>query len=280
MSSRILQAGLIGENISRSRFADALELLCQRDGIELKFDPFDTTQIDGFDFNTHINALKNAAFDGVTVTHPYKTAADALSDVRRDYPEWLGASNLLRFEADGTHSFNTDYSGLIAAWRARFGDESPGHVAMAGAGGVARAIVAALIELGATGIEIWDMNRDAVDELVEQVDPDQNTVIPIAIEESIPAVLRADGVVNATPMGMNEYPGSAFHPLTLLGRTWAFDAVYTPIKTEFLKAAKESGVQCLSGFELFKNMAVASYAIYTGTKPRDADVLDSLSVGL
>ncbi len=264
-----LKCGLIGENVSRSRFGRALEILGAAHGVRLDYTVFDTALLPGFDFDRHIDRLIAEGYDGVTVTHPFKPRADARITGERHYPGGLGASNLLRFKG-GIAGFNTDYSGLLAAWRAVFGDQKPGRVAMAGAGGVARAIAAALLELGAEAIVVWDTNEGAAHRLTDQIgSPDR--LIPLLVGAGPEACRSADGLVNATPLGMREYPGTAF-PKKLIGtQKWAFDAVYTPLETEFLRDAAAAGLVRLTGFDLFRFMAVRSFAAYTGIAEDEID---------
>jgi len=282
MVGQVLRCGLTGDNIGRSRFSKALDLMATQVGLTLEFTPFDTAGQASFDLAAHVERLRAGGYDGITVTHPHKVRADALADCARSYPGQLGASNLLRFDAGGIHAFNTDYDGFIAAWRHRFGTLPPGNVAVAGAGGVARAVIAALIELGAATVVVWDTDPARADLLARQLDPGGAVVRGIAIASAAAAIGRADGVVNATPMGMREHPGCAFDPETLPGRRWAFDAVYTPLATDFLVAAKRCGLDCLSGFELFRHMAVASFAAYTRNRfgMPDPDQLNDLAEGL
>lgn len=278
----MLRGGLIGENISRSRLSRALEIFCNRDGRKLDFSHIDTALIPDFDFRAQVASLRAAGFDGVTVTHPFKTDADALADTRDGYPADLGAANLLRFEPGGLRAVNTDFTGMLGAWDAEFGDRSPGRVAVAGAGGVARAIVAALIVRGATRIDIWDQISSRARALAAGADPGGGIVHPVGYSEISGPIACADGLVNATPLGMREYPGMAFHPDDFAGRTWAFDAVYTPVNTKFIQSAKWAGLQTLSGFELFRHMAIGSYGAYTDTKPVAGGIglLASLGEGL
>ena len=271
-----VKAGLIGENISRSRFSAAVGGLCQDAGIDWDFTLFDTARISSFDFDQHINKLITDGFSGVTVTHPFKTRADARTDRRDGYPQVLGASNLLKF-GEGIAAFNTDYLGMKAAWRDVFGDQTPGRVAVAGAGGVSRAIIAALRDLGATRIDLWDTKIGAAKTLMSQLDPNREFIHAATPAKAIPL---ADGLVNATPLGMREYPGTAF-PTNLIGpQRWVFDAVYTPIETQFMQDAKAAGLKRLSGFDLFKHMAVNSFAAYTGLPAPDPTQLNHFAKDL
>jgi len=77
-------------------------------------------------------------------------------------------------------------------------------------------------------------------------------------------------------MGMAEYPGSAFDAGLLGDQVWAFDAVYTPTDTAFLNDAARAGLHCLTGFDLFRHMAVRSFAAYTGIMPDLDDIMPKL----
>lgn len=69
----------------------------------------------------------------------------------------IGASNLITF-GDPDCAWNTDCSGFLSSWRARFGAMVPGRVVMVGAGGVALAISHALKELGVETLWIADLD--------------------------------------------------------------------------------------------------------------------------
>ncbi|MCG6902146.1 MAG: shikimate dehydrogenase [Rhodobacter sp.] len=268
----ILKAGLIGEHISRTRLPLALDIMCKMHGLTLDFELIDTADRPGFDFVATVDGLRAAGWTGVTVTHPYKTNAAAyagagmLAGLRG-----LGASNTLVF-SDPLVGHNTDFTGFTGAWRAQM-TRPPGRVAMAGAGGVARALGPALAQLGATDIAVWDMDRTRAQTLVDLIGPVSRVV---QVDDAPDITARADGLVNATPLGMREYPGSAFDAALLGPQTWAFDAVYTPTDTAFLTAARAAGLATLSGFALFQHMALGTFAAYTGIVPDAAVVLPKL----
>ncbi len=156
-----LRAGLIGEHISRTRLPMALKIMCDMAGWQLDFDLIDTADRPGFDFGGTVDGLRSQDWTGVTVTHPYKTAAaNYAGDGMLPELRALGASNTLVF-GPPLIGHNTDFTGFIGAWTAQMGDMPVGRVAMAGAGGVARALGPALARLGATEIVIWDTDRDA-----------------------------------------------------------------------------------------------------------------------
>ncbi|MEO1549773.1 MAG: shikimate dehydrogenase [Pseudomonadota bacterium] len=256
MTKRIT-AGLIGSHIGRSRLARGLEVLCNHHGLELAFEPIDSAVLPAFDFAACVESLRAKGWTGVTVTHPQKPQAAAFAGAHMA-PDvaHLGASNTLIFRPLSGH--NTDYSGFLAAWRARMGS-APGRVAMAGAGGVARALGPAFATLGARDIALWDEDPDRATDLASRIGPPARAIPPQEIAE---AVALADGLVNATPLGMGADARSAFQLSHLGPQSWAFDAVYTPVWTPFLGAARQAGLTCLTGFDLFTFMALDSFSLY------------------
>ncbi len=269
----ILRAGLIGAGIGQSRLSAALKLMCHAHGMDLDFTPIDTASKTDFDFDRTVDDLRAQGWHGVTVTHPHKVQARAYAGPAMG-PEFrhLSAANTLTFRPE-LAGHNTDFTGFLGAWKSVMGNQTPGRVAMAGAGGVARAIAPALLELGASEISIWDPTPGLADALAVEVG-DRATAIPMS--GSTATIPRANGLVNATPLGMTGHPGSAFSPDLIGEQSWAFDAVYTPTDTEFLMIAHNRRVKTLTGFDLFRFMAIRSFTAYTGIAPDPATVLPKL----
>ncbi len=243
--------------------------MCVAHGMTLAFTAIDSDADPEFDFDDTVEMLRLDGWDGVTVTHPWKPhAADWAGDRMVSGTETLGAANTLTFSPIRGH--NTDFTGFLAAWRAVM-DRPPGSVAVAGAGGVARAVVPALIALGAGPVTIWDHNAAAASALAVLTGA---SAIPAAAAAD--AVRAAEGLVNATPLGMHGHPGTAI-PAALFGRqAWAFDAVYTPTNTPFLTDARRAGLSVMTGFDLFRHMAMDSFTAYTGHRPDPAPTLAAL----
>ena len=267
-----IRMGLIGAHIGRSRLRSALEIMCKAQDLALEFTPIDTAERPAFDFVREVDGLRAAGWTGVTVTHPWKTHAAAYAGRgRAAVSGTLGAANTLLF-GEAVTGHNTDYSGFLAAWQAAMG-RPPGRVAMAGAGGVASALGPALARLGATEIAIWDTDATRAEELAARIG---HVARPCPEDAKADAIRTADGLVNATPIGMVQHPGSAFDPALLGGQSWAFDAVYTPTDTAFLVAAECAGLRTLTGFDLFRYMAMDSFALYSGRRPDAGQTLAAL----
>ena len=271
--SETLKCGLIGANISRTRLPLALDIMARTEGMTLDFTAVDTEHDASFDFATTVDMMRQDGWDGVTVTHPHKTEAAVYAGSAMDSEvAHLGASNLLVF-APRLSGWNTDYLGFIAAWQSVFRNRGPGVAAVAGAGGVARAIVPALLRLGARKVFLWDANLSAAQALAKATD---RIVEAIPIAQAPNAISQAAGLVNATPMGMGGHPGTAFDPAFVGAQQWVFDAVYTPTDTAFLTDAAQKGLAVLTGFDLFRFMALETFRIYTGRTPDRAAILPQL----
>lgn len=265
----LLRAGLIGDHISRTRLPAALQIMCDDAGWALDFSLIDTAGLEDFDFDATVEQARLDGWSGVTVTHPHKPLARHFAGAGMTANvAHLGAANTLTF-AGGLRGFNTDYTGTLAALAAQ--DVATGPVMMMGAGGVAEAIGPALMAMGCS-VQLHDLNTARAKDLAQRIGA-------TVADDPRAAVQQATGLVNATALGMAEYPGSAFEQMDLGPQAWAFDAVYTPPQTRFLTEAKSAGLHTISGFDLFRAMAVRSFEAYTGLtvdQPRILPLLDTL----
>ena len=78
------------------------------------------------------------------------------------------------------------------------------------------------------------------------------------------ATAGCDGLLNGTPVGMLGYPGSPFTASQVSRATWVFDAVYTPMETDFLKMAQDTKTHVISGYELFFYQGVHAWRHFSG----------------
>jgi shikimate dehydrogenase len=87
-------------------------------------------------------------------------------------------------------------------------------------------------------------------------------------------VRSSDGLINATPLGMYQYPGNAFNENDIKNQSWSFDAVYTPENTEFMKVCRKLNMQTLSGFQLFLHQGLDAFFHFTGIKTNSDEIED------
>jgi shikimate dehydrogenase len=219
-----------------------------------------TTQLDEL-----LGELGAAGYRGVNITVPFKASAWlAASDASEEVVSTGVANTLLLGPAGPTNAFNTDFSGFKWAYRRRFADAAPGSVALLGAGGVGTATAAALVDLGATAIRIYDIVADRSRELVEVLrhrNPAVRVDVATSAEEAVDGV---DGVVNGTPVGMYLQPGTPVGLAAIRDQRWLFDAIYSPIETELMARAADANLARINGFDLFLGQGIDAFEIFTG----------------
>ena len=266
----MLKLGLIGKGISRSQSARLHVLLGRMCGMDVSYDYLDSDQIEDFDLIKQLTTCSEKGYAGVNVTHPYKTSARKLITPRKRLPAALGAVNTVVFREDGWRGDNTDFVGFMRGYKKQFGDAKPGTVLQLGAGGVGLATAFGLRGLGANKILVHDKDITRGEELVATLTAADAQAEFVSAENLSDAVRSADGLINCTPIGMNQYPGCPFDVDLLGGQKWAFDAVYTPVETAFLRTATKSGIEVMTGFELFFFQGIEAFEVFSGAEI-DAD---------
>ena len=268
---RAVLLGLIGDNIGRSRSPLLHRLAGRLCGLDVTYRPLIPADLE-LDFDAVFESCRTGGYRGINVTYPYKETVVARLQIDDPRVAAIGACNTVLFGKGQPRGFNTDYSGFMAAYRGAFPNAAPGAVAMAGAGGVGRAIGFALGELGATSLRLFDRapaKAEALADVLATAIPTMDVIVAPSIDE---AAFDTDGLINCTPLGMTGYPGTAIPRSAIPGRRWAFDAVYTPVDTDFLRDACASGLETLSGYELFFHQGVDAFRLFTGC-PVDTDAL-------
>jgi shikimate dehydrogenase len=261
---KTLRLGLIGGNITETR-SPALQIVCGLSvGRNVTYDLLIPAE-QGMSFEAMLKRCEAAGFDGVNVTYPYKEEVLKYVPAGDAAVQSIGASNTVKFSANGASAWNTDYTGFIAAYRAKWGDTKPGRVLMIGAGGVGRAIIFALAELGASEIQLHDTDSAKAEALASAL----GTKVTVVTSEALRDLSDCDGIVNCTPLGMAGREGSPL-PASATGKPrWAFDAVYTPEHTLFRAQVEAMGADFLSGYELYFHQGVQGFLIFSGAKAMD-----------
>jgi shikimate dehydrogenase len=194
---------------------------------------------------------KESTIFGLNVTVPYKEKALKYLDHLTPFAERVGAVNTIVIDDDRMLTgYNTDAPGFLSHL-AELGCTTEGKkIAILGAGGVSRAIIAALclIQERPESIRIYDILKEKSDSLVT----DLKTRIDLSIVESVSSIddlniHTSDLLINATPVGMNKndphlVEADVFHP-----DMFVYDVIYHPKETVLLKEAKERGAQVSNG---------------------------------
>jgi shikimate dehydrogenase len=263
-------AGVVGTPIGHSLSPALHGHWLRRHGIRGFYVPMEVAQAD---LASVLRVLPRAGFVGVNVTIPHKEAALALADVVTDRAALIGAANTLVFRQDGRiQADNTDGFGFVENVRrgAPGWIPSSGPVAVFGAGGAARAVIAALIEVGVPEIRLSNRTRNRADVLRAEFGT------KIAVVDWVQAGNMIDGaalVVNTTSLGMTgksefRVPLDALSPGTVVT-----DLVYAPLRTRLLIQAEERGCVTVDGLGMLLHQAAPAFERWFGIRPEVDDDL-------
>jgi shikimate dehydrogenase len=256
---------LIGCDILASRSPWLHEREADALGVRLVYTIFDFAAR-GWDA-AHLPKLLDAAmlagFSGLNMTHPYKQSVMPHLDELADRAREIGAVNTVVFSEGRKIGYNTDVSGFAESMRYGLPDAELGKVVQIGAGGAGSATAYALLEMGVEHLSIFDKDAARLVTLVKKLASRFGSE-RVKAGSDLPAMLdAADGVINATPLGMLNYPGSAV-PIDLLHqRHWVADIVYFPLETELLRAARLRGCRTLDGSGMVVHQAAEAFEIFT-----------------
>jgi shikimate dehydrogenase len=210
-----------------------------------------------------VRAARTLGFSGLNVTHPCKQLVVEHLDALSPDAEALGAVNTVVFDDDRAIGHNTDWPGFQESFARGLPDVSIERVVLVGAGGAGAAVAHAARSLGVERLAIVDAVPERADALAASLDG----AIAAPLDRLAEELQAADGVINATPAGMQMHDGAAFSPALLHPSLWVADVVYRPLETELLRHARELGCRTLGGGGMAVFQAAFSFALFTGREP-------------
>jgi len=261
---RIPLAGVIGHPIAHSRSPALHGYWLKRYGIKGYYMPLDVGQ---GDLASVLRTMPQMGFVGANVTIPHKEAILRIADVISDRAALIGAANTLIFRKDGRiHADNTDGAGFIANLRqgAPAWNPSSGPAAVLGAGGAARAVIAALIEVGVPEIRLANRSRPRAEAL--RADFGAKIVVTEWVQAAN-MLEDATTVVNTTSLGMVGKPDFRIPLDALSPKAIVTDLVYTPLMTHFLAEAQSIGCTTVDGLGMLLHQAAPGFERWFGHRP-------------
>jgi shikimate dehydrogenase len=263
-----VRVGLIGRNIGASRSPWMHEQEGEAQGLDLSYELFDFAESgqDESNLESRLAQLQQRGYAGVNITYPYKQAVITHLDHVSDGARRVGAVNTVQFCPAGRIGYNTDVTGFSLSLQQGLPGASMGQVLQMGAGGAGAATAQALLDLGVGKLLICDFDAGRAAALVERLGA-QHSSLRVAVCNDVTEALRgADGLVNATPVGMHSHPGSPVDVDLLDPRLWVADIVYFPLETALLAAARARGCRTLDGSGMAVHQAAAAFEIFTGRR--------------
>ncbi len=259
--------------IHNSAFADL--------GLNMVYVPF---RVPRNELQPFLEAFSSLPVHGYSVTIPHKEAAAGIAKKKDLAASKIGAANTLVLGSVGFDAYNTDYLGILDSLQAnlpreqptgpdqetvhRFDQEHPlqsRSVLVLGAGGVAHAVVHALVRENAM-VTVTNRTAERAQKLAEEagcrhVDwPARHNVL-------------ADVVINCTSVGMfPDMDATPIHPSYLKPGLVVYDTVYTPEQTLLIKEARSRGCHVITGVDLFVRQAALQFQLFTAL-PAPVDLM-------
>ena len=261
---RIPLAGVVGSPISQSKSPKLHGYWLNRYGLRGHYIPM---EIASDDLEETLRALPKAGFVGLNVTIPHKERVLAIADLVTDRAALIGAANTLIFRKDGKiHADNTDGYGFVENLRqgVESWEPSTGPAAVIGAGGAARAVIAALIDSGAPAIRLANRTKTRAEALRQEFGT------KVEVYDWVQAGNMLEGaatVVNTSSLGMVGKPEMRI-PLDGLSRDAVVtDLVYTPLETRLLSEARRMGCRTVDGLGMLLHQAAPGFERWFGVRP-------------
>ena len=213
-------------------------------------------------------AARVMGFAGLNVTYPCKQVVIPLLDAVSDEATAIGAVNTVVRDGNRLVGHNTDGLGWSWGFRRALPDADLARVVLIGAGGAGSACADAVLRLGAKRLLIVDQESSRAAALADRLNRRfQGTPAQAGLDLRA-AMEGASGVVHATPTGTAERPGMPLAEELLRPGMWVSDAVYVPLETQLLKAARRVGCATMDGGHMNVGQAVRAFKLFTG---EDAD---------
>lgn len=251
-----LVAGVAGRPIGHSLSPLLHTAWIRAAALDARYEAFEPEGATGF--RELVERGRAGELRGLNVTAPYKEQALGLADDVGGTAAACGSANLLVFEQERVRADSTDGEGLLAALR----EQAPGlrlagaPVVVLGAGGAARAAVAALVGTGAR-VSVSNRTLARAEALTAEVG---------GVMAGPGALAEAALVVNALSVPPEVDIAGLREDAVLM------DMTYRPLMTPFLQAGRARGMTVVDGLAMLIGQARPSFRAFFGTEPPVADV--------
>lgn len=268
-SHNAVQVGLIGAGIQASRSPHLHECEARAAGFALQYRLLDLELLKA-DVTALPELLAQAqaqGLAGVNITHPCKQAVLPLLDELSEEAAVIGAVNTVVFRAAKRIGHNTDCFGFAASFRRGLANVPLRRVVLLGAGGAGSAVAVAALQMGVEQLAIYDADEARARVLASRLQNFYAKDRVGAKNDLVAAMTEADGLIQATPVGMLGHPGLPL-PLQLLRPDhWVAEIIYFPLETELLRHARQLGCRTLDGGGMAVFQAAEAFRLFTGVTP-------------
>lgn len=261
--------GIIGWPVAHSLSPLMQNGALQEMGLDCVYVPFPVRE-EGL--GEAIRGLRELGVVGVNVTIPHKTAVIPHLDRLTPEAALIGAVNTVKREGDELVGYNTDCVGFLNSLRDDLGfNPSGATILLLGAGGAARAAIAALCRAEAGRIVIANRSLGRAEALAEEFGSHFCGTQIAAIRLGSPSVTdeiqKIDLLVNTTSVGMGDTAFETLDLSLLKPQATVYDMVYAPWETPLLRDAALHGARCANGIGMLVAQGECALEIWTGRVP-------------
>lgn len=262
--------GVIGDPIAHSLSPVMHNAAIAHLGVDYVYLPF---PIAPANLPAAIAGFAAIGLQGFSVTIPHKQAIMGLLAKVSPLAQAVGAVNTVWWSEQGWQGTNTDVAGFLAPLQALEQDWSQTAVVILGNGGAARAVVAGCAQLGCQAIHVVGRDRSKLQQF-EHSWATSPMPVPLQVHawDALPDLLPKAGlVVNTTPVGMQPHADRSPLETGLIERlpttAIAYDLIYVPKPTCFLKEAAQRGLKTIDGLEMLVQQGAVALEIWLHQTP-------------
>ena len=265
ITGRTRLAGIMGWPVAHSRSPALHNFWIEEHGIDGAYVPL---PVRPEQLAEALRALPMLGFRGCNLTLPHKQMALSIVDRVEPLAHRIGAMNTVIVMPDGTlEGRNTDVFGFRENLRERAPDWTPtaGPAVVLGAGGAARAVVAALIEARVEEIRIANRTPARAEQLADDLAAPATRMTVHAWDERDAALRDAGILVNTTSLGMAGEPVLKLDLSQLPPTAVVVDIVYVPLETALLVNARQRGHRVIDGLGMLLHQGRPGFEAWFGS---------------
>jgi len=234
-------------------------------GIEGEYQKYEA---DPVNFSRELSRLLTS-LNGFNVTIPYKEKVVKYLNNRNPLVERIGATNTVVVNEGIITGYNTDYYGFKTSLQNVAGDSLKGkNVSLIGAGGAAKAVLAALEDLEVEQINIYVRNLQKVKTSLKKLN---NLVVNVALLDEEVNFANTDLLINSTPVGQGRLstsmPIDVEQVLSLPEHAIVYDLIYED--TLLLQEAQRHKLKTINGSKMLILQGAKALSLWTGQKVTD-----------
>lgn len=274
-SGKTMVCGVMGCPIEHSMSPMMHNYYSEQLGVDMTYVPF---RVQPGQVETAVRGAYALNLCGINVTVPHKQEVMKCLVGIDDAAKVIGAVNTLVWADGGYKGYNTDAAGLLRAMTEAGMEISGKTCILLGAGGAAKAAAYVLVKEGAAKVYVLNRSLERAQELADYINEvsGREVLFPLALTEW--SAIQESGclAVQTTSVGM--HPNTDVSPVEdtefFEKLDAAFDAVYTPAETKFMRLAAAAGARVSNGLDMLLYQGIAAYELWYPDLKVPGEVID------